>query len=313
MEEKIYFIYAIVDHNEIPFYIGRTKNLRQRMYYHRKDVSEGHNSYKCNKIRKLITDHNYVFKYNIIMDKLTYQESIDEEIRLIKYYRDNDYKLTNLTDGGEGTIGHKPIFTEEWKTKLKLAKQIYFESGKSAYNKGKTLEELIGKERANVQKKRVGDKIREGIKSGRIKTTKGKTLEELVGKDKADVLKIKMSEHSKKIFTGTIQTTEQIKKRANSQSITKQNWTAEQKLKSSIQNKINGEKSIKRYNIKIILPDNKIENVYMSYSQITKLLEEKYNINCNPVSISWILKGKMLSENTKHKCNFVFKNEKDDN
>ena len=51
-----------------------------------------------------------------IYEDLTEEEAFIKEIETIKYYRDNtNYRLTNQTDGGEGTSGWKP--SDEFKKK----------------------------------------------------------------------------------------------------------------------------------------------------------------------------------------------------
>lgn len=50
------------------------------------------------------------------MDNLTRKEACDNEIRLIKEYKDLGYKLTNITNGGEGW--NNTEFTEEHKKNI---------------------------------------------------------------------------------------------------------------------------------------------------------------------------------------------------
>jgi hypothetical protein len=45
-----------------------------------------------------------------------------EETACIKRLRESGCRLTNLTDGGEGMAGHKPVFTAEHRAKISAAK-----------------------------------------------------------------------------------------------------------------------------------------------------------------------------------------------
>ncbi len=46
----------------------------------------------------------------------------EQEKTYIQYLRRNGCRLTNLTDGGEGTVGFKPTFTDEHRAKISAAK-----------------------------------------------------------------------------------------------------------------------------------------------------------------------------------------------
>lgn len=217
MEVKFY-VYEILDHAGVPFYIGRTKNIKQRMYEHwREATKKNKNNYTYNKIRKLIKDHSYELKWNVLFDNLNFEDSVNKEIEIIKNYKLAGFTLTNLTEGGEGLFGVKRTFTEEWKQKLRDAKKNYVPS-----NKSKKLEEIIGIEAANEQKKRIGDKISQGIKDGKISHNKGKSIEEIVSKERADELRKISSDTAKKTFTNSKQTEEHVALRISSSKKTRE-------------------------------------------------------------------------------------------
>ena len=306
-EETKFYVYEILDNNDIPFYIGRTKNIKKRMYEHWRLATKRNGKYYiCNKIRKLIQEYNYQLKWNIVYDGVTFQESIDKEINLIAKYKSDGLKLTNLTDGGEGTTGYVPIFTEEWKENLSKSQHKLYDSGYVQLTKGKSFEEIHGELKAKELKEKTGKKISEGIKNGTINHNKGKTIKELVGIERATELKKINSDTAKKTFTGKKQSQEHKEKRLKKQSETKQNWSVEQKIEASKRAKLAAEASIKRYNIKIILPNFQEEVLYASFTEISKLLLEKYKIKCGNHSISHILNGKANFINTKHKCQFIY-------
>ena len=307
-QENNYLVYELVDHENNPFYIGKTKNLKQRMYEHWR-LATKHNGkfHVCNKIRKLIKENNYTeLKYNILFNNLSSNEAINQEIKSIKEFKDKGIKLTNLTDGGEGTPGSIRIFTDEWKNNLKLAKKKQYNEGYTQLTKGKTYEEIYGEKKSKEIKEISGKKISEGIKNGTINHNKNKKLEDIVGIERSKELKKINSNTAKNTFTGIKQSEEHINKRIQNQLITKQNWSKEQKEIQSIKNKQAAETSIKRNNIKIILPNNKEIILYASYIEITNFLLKEYNIICGEHSVSSILRNKAFYKNTKHKCNFIF-------
>lgn len=104
IEERKFYVYEwyIIDTGEV-FYVGkgtgnRYKSRNSRNYFFQCMVK----SHDCN-VRKIYED-------------LTEEEAFKKEIETIKFYRENtNYRLTNQTDGGEGTSGWKP--TEEFRKK----------------------------------------------------------------------------------------------------------------------------------------------------------------------------------------------------
>ncbi|MDV3428318.1 MAG: hypothetical protein LIR50_15075 [Bacillota bacterium] len=99
-----YYVYKwyIEDTNEI-FYIGKGKNDRYKRIKNNKFFRDMYNTHKCN--------------VRIIYNNLTEKEAFKKESELIYYYKNNfpQYRLTNQTNGGEGTSGWKP--TKEFKKK----------------------------------------------------------------------------------------------------------------------------------------------------------------------------------------------------
>jgi hypothetical protein len=95
--EKVYYVYIwyIIETNEV-FYVGKGKNGRYKQIYNRnkffKDMYASHN---CD-VRK-------------VYENLTESEAFQKEQETIKWYRENtNFRLTNQTDGGEGSTGWVP-------------------------------------------------------------------------------------------------------------------------------------------------------------------------------------------------------------
>lgn len=94
---KKYYVYEwyIIETNEV-FYVGKgTGNRYKSLKSRNKFFIDMYKSHNCN-VRK-------------IYENLTEEESFEKEIETIKFYREHtNYRLTNQTDGGEGTSGWQP-------------------------------------------------------------------------------------------------------------------------------------------------------------------------------------------------------------
>lgn len=99
-----YYVYEwfIVETKEV-FYVGKGSGDRYKNIYQRnKFFKDMYNTHNCDT--------------RIVLDNLSEEEAFEKEIELIGYYRENtDYRLTNMTDGGEGTSGWIP--SDEFKIK----------------------------------------------------------------------------------------------------------------------------------------------------------------------------------------------------
>jgi len=122
-----FYIYALLTVSNVPFYVGKTSNLKRRMQEHRYITvkSKRYTRYPVyRKLRKMERAEGYKLKYALLDFAGTLEEADKDEIVWIKEFRDAGVKLYNLTDGGEGTYGHKAVFTKEWRTKLRAAARI---------------------------------------------------------------------------------------------------------------------------------------------------------------------------------------------
>jgi predicted GIY-YIG superfamily endonuclease len=277
-----FIIYSISTNNEV-FYIGRTSDFKRRKSEHLYEKKKTHKGNKINKLKRL----GLPIEFNVLHKTDSFDTSVELEIREIKEHREAGVILTNLTDGGEGSLGHKPIFTDEWKAKLKASRKKLFDDGYEVANKGKTLEELIGVDKAEKQKKRIGKKISEGIKNGTRKHNKGVKIDDLVGVERAEELRKISSDNAKKIFTGSKQTNEQINKRALSSSLTKQNWSEEKRKEISEKYRLAQLKSVKTYNF---IVDG--FSHHGTWKSLSLALKEELSINVSPVSLSDFYRGK---------------------
>ncbi len=96
-ERKDYYVYIwyIKDTNEV-FYVGKGKGRRYKQTSNRnKFFNDMYTSHDCD-VKK-------------IYENLTESEAFQKEKDVVKWYRENtDFRLTNQTDGGEGSSGWKP-------------------------------------------------------------------------------------------------------------------------------------------------------------------------------------------------------------
>lgn len=99
----VYYHYTL-DTNEL-FYIGKgtgrrafDKHLRN-IYWKRKVDKHG-------------------FRVEIVQDNISSDEALIVEIKMIEFYKNQGIKLTNITDGGEGSRG----YLRSLETKSKLSK-----------------------------------------------------------------------------------------------------------------------------------------------------------------------------------------------
>ena len=101
---KEYYVYEwfIEDTNEV-IYVGKGKGNRAGKIKNNKFFKDMYNTHKCN--------------YRIVKDCMSESDAFNYEKFLIKHYRKNfpNYRLTNVTDGGEGISGWKS--SEDFKRK----------------------------------------------------------------------------------------------------------------------------------------------------------------------------------------------------
>lgn len=205
MNKPIEFVLYTFFKDGIPFYVGITKNFEQRMQYHKLAIKNPDKQYFNNKLNKTIFPHKtYLYnKLRTIIEKDptfsidenvekqifgTYEELKQGEINLIKKYKAEKIELCNLTDGGEGTPGHKPVFTDEWRKKLSEAKRKYFDNGgKNSFAGKKHSIETLNK---IAETRKLNGK---NANSTRI----GKTNVEIFGVEKAALIAKKISNGNK--------------------------------------------------------------------------------------------------------------------
>lgn len=95
-------------------YVGQTlRSLNERLSRHRRDKKT--NKYKYSWIKSIGVDNVMIY---LIEDNISLDVINDKERELIKICRELGYRLTNITDGGEGWKGMK--LSEEHKRNVSL-------------------------------------------------------------------------------------------------------------------------------------------------------------------------------------------------
>lgn len=140
--EKVYYVYIwyIVETNEV-FYVGKGKGKRYKDVSHRnKFFRDMYTSHNCN-VRK-------------IYENLTEYEAFQKEQEIIKWYKENtNFRLTNQTDGGEGSSGWVPpkefrdkqskIHKEQWQDEEFREKMMAIRTDEDGPYKSKEFREKI--------------------------------------------------------------------------------------------------------------------------------------------------------------------------
>lgn len=121
---KNYKIYLLSDPitNEIR-YVGQTCNsLKNRLAQHVSSIKNQNDTcYRTNWIKSL-NKQKLIPNIILIKENLNKTECNELEKYYIKFYKDQNIKLTNMTEGGEGSVGFK--HTLETKQKLSKMKKL---------------------------------------------------------------------------------------------------------------------------------------------------------------------------------------------
>lgn len=188
---KTFTIYYFVDENEIPFYVGKTCNIKTRRWNHKTKINNGNKLYKYNKARKILNENvNLDFYKDIckIIETGILPEDINQkEIDHIKKLKEDDIKLTNLTEGGEGSIMTIPGMSEKM-SKLHKGKKRSPETCRkiSESNKDKPKSEEHKRNLKKAwEKRKIENPITEETKQKMRETSTGKiNIKKFLVKDK---------------------------------------------------------------------------------------------------------------------------------
>jgi len=205
-----YTLYQISGINNEPIYIGITKNYAVRVYYHdyatrtpdkqvwnsrKKVMYFPHRTYLYNKLRDLVKnniDYNVKEHIKVIAEYETYELLLEAEIEKIRELRKTGIILCNITNGGEGTPGRKPIFTDKWRANLSAAARERCKKYANPMQGVKLSKESISKALATRKSNILSGKTKD-YNADRI----GKTNIELYGAERAREINEKISNNKK--------------------------------------------------------------------------------------------------------------------
>ncbi len=154
-----------------PKYVGQTSNLKIRYMNHLTPSSLKSITHKTNWIKSLLKE-NIKPEIDVIEEVLTHQEAKEREIYWIAYLKNIGYKLTNGTNGGEGTSNYRQSqqgnknklgfkLSEESKFKMRKPKSEMHKLKISLSLNGNKLSEAT---KLKMSESRKGNKNRLGVK-----------------------------------------------------------------------------------------------------------------------------------------------------
>lgn len=170
---KTHVVYAFIDGEGNPFYVGKTNDLKIRKQAHLYEVKKGNTLPKYNKLRKLLGQGHEFNNLIIVLEEGIHYDQIDnKEIYHIQKLREEGYRLRNLTDGGDGMSNPSPELIERLR-QSKLGQKRSEESRKrmSEARKGIKFSDEHKKNLSIARKKRV---TKQSTRDKASATSKGK-------------------------------------------------------------------------------------------------------------------------------------------
>jgi len=269
------FIYTLEDSDGNIRYVGKTNNIKRRIYNHKRESYKS-NTYKNNWIKSLIKNGDY--PVISILDEVEYEDSAFFETYWISQFKAWGFSLTNLTDGGQGTNGYK--WNDDQKQKMRKPK--------------------TKKHRENLSKSLTGRKLNDNWKNN-IRESCSSSLKVLetnrrIGKEK----EIKVYQYDKfNLLVNEFSSIKEASKKTKIKHISecingKRNesggyiWSSSLLLEKDfilkdIKKKIN--------NGEILLNCDKIENILCNYFNITKkeIRKSSTTKNIPKIYLTWML------------------------
>ena len=124
------FVYHDLEFNYEPFYVGKGYGDRYINHLNEKKIVNRHKSGKINKIKKVGLLPKIVFICDCVSDDFAKSVEIST---ISKIGRHPNGPLTNLTDGGDGTLGfHRSEESIDKQIKSTLSNDLWIEKMKSA-------------------------------------------------------------------------------------------------------------------------------------------------------------------------------------
>ena len=145
-EEQNWCVYMHINIHNNKVYIGITNDIKQRWQkqgskYKAKNKDGTYKQQAFANALMQYSDWDNDWKHEIVSTCLTWEEACEKEVELIAQYRSNvsrwhdDAGGYNMTDGGDGTVGH--IHSEETKEKMSIKAKERYANPENRYWLGK--------------------------------------------------------------------------------------------------------------------------------------------------------------------------------
>jgi group I intron endonuclease len=149
----MFCIYLFSDEFGVPKYVGKAKCFKTRIKQHLNRDRFIYKSHFYNWLNQQISENKEYFIN--ILEETDQQNWKEKEKHWIKHIKENGYKLTNMTDGGDGN--NNQVFSEESKEKRRqkrLGHKLSEETKKliSEAHKGKVVSESTKKKLSEINK-----------------------------------------------------------------------------------------------------------------------------------------------------------------
>lgn len=166
-------IYGFFDRNAVVFYVGQTVNFESRMGCHKTEAEKGNRLFCYNKLRKEMRETGLPFlSFVRIIENSIPNENLDEkEINYIASFRQQGYRLTNLTTGGRGSIGFDKE-TQQRATKKRKG-HVVSEETRRKMSQARLGMKFSDEHKANLSKARVKRQTTAESRAKTSKTSKG--------------------------------------------------------------------------------------------------------------------------------------------
>lgn len=129
----MFCIYVFSDEWGIPKYVGKAKCLDTRVKQHLNRDRFRYKSWFYNWLNKQIREDKEFFID--VLEEVNAENHVEREKYWIKHVRDNGYKLTNMTDGGDGN--NNQVFSQETieKRRIAMTGRVFSEETKKLISK----------------------------------------------------------------------------------------------------------------------------------------------------------------------------------
>lgn len=226
---KKHIVYALVDpHNNELRYVGKSSRGMKRPRKHLTACGRRGDTHRHCWLKQMFKDEGTVPSIIVLCECETEVEALAWEVQFIALFRTAGFRLTNLTDGGEGMSGYK--VSDE--TKRKLAE---FNKGHkhSDEHKRKIAEGIKGRVRTDEHKQRISE-AQKG--SEKCATHLHKVQEANKGSKRSYESRCKMSEAGKRRGSPSAETRRKISESSRNMSVETRRKISES-LKETIKNK----------------------------------------------------------------------------